>query len=112
VFHPLEGSRLFVPRGCGVEVTVDVVLKKLIIPATVMSYISAVEISSTSGSVISRKPTLTSGVYEVKANSLTALKSNVKSHDSGVLLGVLLTSSDVGDVSHISVTCCSEGIIH
>jgi hypothetical protein len=66
-----------------------------------MSYKSAVEISSTSGSVISRKPTLTSGVYEVKANSLTAVKSDVKSHDSRVLLGVLLTSSDVGDVSHV-----------
>jgi hypothetical protein len=66
-----------------------------------VSYIYTVEINSTSRSILSRKPALTLLIKHIQRNRLTTIKVNVERELSGVLLGVLLTSSDVGEVSHV-----------
>ena len=100
MLHPAIESRVVVPRGLQNVVSIDEVLEEFVVPRLIVTENGSSEEKSIRGSILSGKPTVSLGVVKNEFSGCPIVINDGEVEDSWVLLGVLLTSSGVDDVSH------------
>jgi hypothetical protein len=100
MLHPAIEGRVVVPRGLQNVVSIDELLEEFVVPRLIVTENGSSEEKSIRGSILSGKPTVSLGVVKNEVSGFPIVTYDGEVEDSGVLLGVLLTSSGVDDVSH------------
>ena len=100
MLHPAKEGRVVVPRGFQNVVSVDELLEEFVAPRLIVTENGSSEEKSIRGSILSRKPTISLGVVKNEVSGFPIVTYDGEVKNSGVLLGGLLTSSGVDDVSH------------